>query len=204
LIEVYYKPLNSGGICTVKVDGVTDATYTGDTTNGLENVRTFRFGRSTGYIGFYLDDIVVSDSGWLGNQLIQLIVPTGAGSSTQLTPSTGNNYACVDEIPASDTDYVSGNTADLLDTYAMRNLIGTIGSVTATNACVRMNYEGTPTPTKQKIAINSNGTMAYGSDVSTTLSFVDQFQLFELNPDGNVAWTESSINALECGVKLVA
>ena len=205
LIEVYYKPLNSGGECTVKVNGAADATYTGDTTAGLENVQEFHFGKAMTSSYYYLDDVVVSDSGWLGNQYIQAIVPNGAGSLTQWDPSTGSNYACVDEVTASDTDYVSTNVTDEIDLYGMSNLTGTIGSITAIDICARMAYEGNPTPTKQKIAYKSGATTAYGSDISSGLSFIDYFSgPIATNPDDSAAWEEADINALECGVKAIA
>lgn len=204
LIEVYFKPLNSGGECTVKVNGATDVTYSGDTTAGLENVQTFQIGKY-GSTSIYFDDIVVGNSGWIGNACIQAIVPAGAGSSTQYSPSTGSNYACVDEVTASDTDYVYTNTTDQLDLYATSNLTGNIGSIIAIDICARMAYEGTPTPTKQKIAYKSGSTIAYSSDVVASLSFADYFTgPIELNPDDSAAWEEADINALEIGVKAVA
>jgi hypothetical protein len=205
-IEIYYKPLNSGGEITVKVDGVQSVTYSGDTTAGLENVRRIIIGHTTGNgnsMNMKWDDIVVSDSGWLGNQYIQLITPNASGDSTQWTPSTGNNYDCVNEVVASDTDYISTNTTDNTDLYNLTSLTGSIKSVTAIDVSARMSYYGTPTPTKQKIAIKSTGEY-YGDDISPALSYVNYNYIWDQNPATSAAWLESEINSLQVGVKAIA
>jgi hypothetical protein len=204
LVEFYYKPLNTGGVFTLKVDGVQKCTYTGDTTAGLENIKAISFYGDDSFTQTQLvDDIVVSDSGWLGNQYIQLITPNASGDSTQWTPSTGNNYDCVNEVVASDTDYVSTNIADNTDLYNLTNLTGSIKSVTAIDVSARMSYYGTPTPTKQKIAIKSTGEY-YGDDISPALSYINYNHIWDQNPATSAAWLESEINSLQVGVKAIA
>ena len=205
LIEIYYKPANSGGVCTVKINGVTDATYSGDTTAGLENVQTLVYGKNGASVRqTYIDDIIVSDTTWLGNVYITGLVPKSAGDSTTWDPSTGSNYTCVDEVPASDTDYISTNTADETDLYNIDSLTGTIGSVLAVELCIRAAYEGTPTPTKIKHAVKIGGTEYYGSDISPTLSFLDYFYLWDQNPNTSDDWSNTNITDLQIGVKSVA
>lgn len=199
-IEIYYKPLNTGGECTVKVDGVVDATYTGDTTAGLENVQTFVvYGSRFGY-----DDIIVSNTTWLGNVYITGFVPKSAGDATTWDPSTGANYTCVDEVTASDTDYVSTNTADESDLYNIDSLTGVVSSVLAVNLCVRAAYEGTPTPTKVKPVIKHGGTEYYGSDISPALTFADYFYIWDQDPSDSGDLTEADIASLQIGVRSVA
>jgi hypothetical protein len=92
-------------------------------------------------INMWIDDVIFDDSTWVGPSSIQGLVPTGAGATTQFDPSTGSNYACVDEVPASDTDYIYTNTANDVDTYACGNLTGTINSVKAVQVQARCMQE---------------------------------------------------------------
>jgi len=206
LIEVRYKPLNSGGVFTLKIDGVEDATYTGDTTAGLENVQAFILSDITGNCNFngYFDDVVVDDADWIGNTYIQAIVPTGAGTTTGWTPSTGANWSCVDEVPAVDTDYVSVNTADAIDTYATSNLTGTITSIKSVQVEARIAYEGTPTPTHIQLGIRSSDTDCFLTDKSPALSLGRVSRLMEVNPATSLAFTESTVNSTEIGIKATA
>jgi hypothetical protein len=61
--------------------------------------------------------------------------PTGTGTYTELTPSAGTNWSCVDEAVVNDADYVSNGTLNSTarDTYQMADHtieIGIINSVT--------------------------------------------------------------------------
>jgi hypothetical protein len=212
-VEGWYKPLDSNGRWTIKVDGTTVITINTniDTTAGLENIDRFCLGCSTGDDGgtaetyTVYDDIVVDDAGWIGNSYIQKVVPTGVGATAAVwTPSTGANWECVDEIPASDTDYIKANVTGYVDTYGCNNLTGTIGSVKAVRVMARYAYEGTPTPTKQKIAILSGGNNYYGADLTPSLTYQNAEKLWELNPADNAAWEDADISALEIGMATVA
>ena len=210
LFECYYEPLNNYGKFQVKLNGVTILEVTGDidTTAGLENILSFGIGPSTGgqaVTSYYMDDVVFDDAGWIGNSYIQLVVPTGVGATAAVwTPSTGANWSCVDEIPASDTDYIKANVAGYVDTYGCNNLTGTIGSVKAVRVMARYAYEGTPTPTKQKIAILVNGTNYYGDNLTPALTYQYAEKLWELNPNDAAAWEDADISALEIGMATVA
>jgi hypothetical protein len=47
----------------------------------------------------------------LGEGFVVHLIPNGAGATTQLTPSAGSNFQCVDEVPPNTRDYVSSSTA---------------------------------------------------------------------------------------------
>ena len=67
-IEVHYKPLNSGGAFQVKVDGVLDIDYSGDTTDGAEDLTSFRLGgvAAGGRLCYaYFDNVKVDDAYWV-------------------------------------------------------------------------------------------------------------------------------------------
>jgi hypothetical protein len=205
LIEVHYKPLNSGGVFTVKIDGNEDVTYSGDTTLGLENIKRIIFA-ATAYGNFNgnYDDIIVDDANWIGNTYVQKGQVTGAGTTTQWTPSAGSNYQNVDEIPSSNTDYNSTNTTGHIDTFAVSDMTGTITAVKAVQLEMMASYEGTPTPTHLQLGVRSGGTDYFDTDNSPALSFGRFTKILEHNPNGDVDWTESTVNAMEIGYKATA
>jgi hypothetical protein len=209
LIEIYYEPLNSTGEIIVKIGGVTDISYSGDTTAGLENVQLLYWGKVSGMstgssLGIHLDDVIIDDANWIGNTYIQAIVPTGAGTTTDFTPSTGANYTCVDEIPAVDTDYVSTNTTGHIDTYATSDLTGFVGNVKTVQLESRIAYEGTPTPTHIQLGCRSNGVDYFATDKSPALSFGRVSKLLLVDPNGDDPWTIARVNQLEIGIKATA
>jgi len=74
LIETYFLEASSGGRYVVKVNGVTDIDYTGDTKGPYGNCTEFNVGKyDVGIIYHYFDDIAVndpnggSDDSWIGN-----------------------------------------------------------------------------------------------------------------------------------------
>lgn len=203
LIEVYYKPLNTGGICTVKVNGIEVASASGvDTTDGAEAINMIGF-YPYAYTCYY-DDIVIDDADWIGQTYIEGIVPSGAGTTTQWDPSTGSNYACVDELPASDTDYISTNTTNEIDTYAMGNLTSEIGTIKCIQVRARSLYEGAPTPTHQQLVVRSGGTDYFSADKDVGTTAAGIFHIWETNPADDAAWEEADVNAIEAGVKATA
>ena len=207
LIEVYAKIADSGGRFVVKVDGETDIDFTGDTLEStytqFDNVRLGYHGAS--YFGAaYFDNFIMDNSAWIGDTKIQAIVPTGAGNSTNWTPSAGNNYACVDEIPPSDADYVSTNSNDVVDTYAAGNLAGDVQSVKCVQIQSRARTDGAPTPKNLKLVARVNGTDYLSGDNAVSVAEKGLYNLWELNPDDSASWEVSDVNAMEIGKRSAA
>jgi len=208
LIELYYVPLNSGGTVQVKVNlGSAEINYSGDTTNGNESFRHVLLGQPSGggYAYNYIDDFVMDDAGWIGNTRIQGLVPTGAGTTTQWDPSAGSNYACVDERPASDSDYVSTNVTDEIDTYATGNMTGAIDSIKCVQIQARCGKDGVPTPTQLQLAVRSGGTNYFSASKAVPSVFgVPVWAIWEDNPADSADWEEADVNGMEIGIKAVA
>jgi|PlaIllAssembly_1097288.scaffolds.fasta_scaffold148486_2 hypothetical protein len=209
-IQLHYKPLNSAGLFQIKIDGTAvidiDAGDAVDTTAGLENVQTVNVGTIAGELTGRgsMDDLVIDDAEEVTNTRIQKLQISGVGTTGEWDASTGNPYECVDEIPYSDTDYIYTNVSGESATFACADLTGSINSIKCLAISARMSYEGSPSPTKQKIAIRVNGSEYYGDDMSPALTFGRNAKLWVLNPDDSAAWEEGDINAIEIGVRSVA
>jgi len=205
LIEVHYKPHNTEGVFQVKVGGILDIDFTGDTTDGADTIDGIRVGGDSGYYSScWFDNVVVDDAAWPGNTKIQAIKPAGVGNSTQWTPSAGNNYACVDEVPPSESDFIVTNTLDHLDLYAAGDLVGTIGSVKCLQLQALAKAEGSPTPHNLQLAVRTNGADYFSGDRAVPSSSTQLSSLWEANPATAAPWQEVEVNAMEIGVKAVA
>src|SRR3990172_4107966 len=126
--------------------------------------------------------------------------PDGAGATTQWDPSTGSNYACVDEVPQSDTDYVSTNVNDEIDTYTLANL-PTVQSVKAVPVMAGGGKGGVSTPQNIALVARIGGTDYPSSDHALSTAFIGHTNLWQNNPNTAAAWTESEVNSLQAGAK---
>lgn len=207
LIEVHVKIADSGGAVDVKVDGVSDITFSGDTKEGaytqFNSVR-LGFVSGTRYSLAYFDNFIMDDAAWIGDTKIQAIVPTAGGNSTGWTPSAGSNFACVDEKPASDADYVSINANDVSDTYVTEDMSGNINSVKCVQIQSRTRTEGSPTPTNLKLVARSGGTDYLSGDKAVPAVEKALYNLWETNPADSLAWEEADVVALQIGIKSAA
>lgn len=207
--EVSATIADTGGTCIVKLNGATVINFTGDTKNAGTNTTIDRVGLGVngGYTAIY-DDVYICDSTgpapyntFLGEVRVFTQTPSGAGSSTQFTPSSGANYTTVDELPYSATDYVSSGTVGNRDTYALTDLPATAGNILA----VQANAVAKKTDAASvsiKTAIVSGGTVYYGPTGSLGASDNTFTDLRTINPATSTAWTATSVNGLEAGAEI--
>ena len=208
LIEVHIKIADSGGRIEVKVDGVQDIDYTGDTKPGADTqfdkvrlgVGPYAIWTTTAYF----DNFIADDADWIGDTKIQAISPSGAGNSSGWTASAGSNFECVDEIPASDTDYVSINAVDTVDTYVAQALSGSIDSIKCVQMQSRTRTEGSPTPTQLQLVARAGGSNYFSASETVPVAEKGLYNLWELNPDDSAAWEASDVNSMEMGIKSIA
>ena len=206
LVEVYVLINDSTGRVIVKINGVDlEIDFTGDTRNAGTLGKIDRLGAGSSVINVvtsgYFDDFVVDDAGWIGDTRIAGLSPDGAGNSAQWDPSAGANYACVDEVPASDADYVSTNVNDEIDTYSLANLGVSPYSVKAVQVLARARKEGASTPQNIALVVRTGSTDYPSSDQGLGTNFKGHVNLWEQNPNTAAAWTESDVNGLQPGVK---
>jgi len=217
-IEIHAtQPADSGGVFQVRLNGVLDINFTGDTMGYFPpaDYRVVTIGMPSGMQGVSVgvncaakglyDDFAVNNTSgsvnnsWCGPGGIEALKPTGAGTTTGLTASTGNNWDCVDEVPPSDSDYVYGATVDNYDTYALSNTTHS-GSVPAvcvwTRAALSEAGSGAVAP------VWRIGSTDYtGDDKNLDVSYVYSSQIYEQSPSG-VSWTTSILDAAELGPKV--
>jgi hypothetical protein len=199
----------SGGVATVKMNGTTIISYTGNTKGGGTATAFDAVGLSgNSYSGTSFDDLYVCDGTgsaphniFLGDTRVVTMSPNGAGASTQLTPDSGSNYARVNELPYSAANNVSGTTPGQRDTYSLSDLPAGVANIFA----VQNNVIAKKTSTGAiavKPAVKSGANVYYGSasSVGTTDATISDLRI--IDPNTSAAWTVSGVNALESGLEI--
>ncbi len=210
--ELRVKVSDTVGYADLKVNGATVGTFSGDTKNGgtstnIDNIVMAGSANNTSIVLVWDDLYVIDETGsspyntYLGDVRVHSLVPSGAGSSTQLSPSTGANYTTVDELPYSATDYVYG-TAGQTDLYTASDLPGGTGVIygVQTNAVVKKTDAGN---ISARSAVKTGGTTYYGT--STAVGTSDQVvsRVDQTNPATATAWTSGDVNGMEIGIGAV-
>jgi len=202
-LEVRYVPNDTTGVFQVKVNDILDIDFTGDTTSGAAEVDNIWIG-SILNLGsqLYIDDVVIDDDNWIGPSRIYPLYPTGVGNSILWTPSVGSNWQTLDEVPPSDSDYTQTNAPDDLDLYSASNLPAEAVIVKSVQLSSRIYKEVASTPQNIAFAVRSGGSDYLSSDIAVADTLgVNLHNLWETNPDGDVPWTPTTVNALEIGIK---
>lgn len=207
----------SAGSCKVRINGVDVITVatgqdTKNTANAFANVVQLGPGSAgTGPTVVYFDDFYICDQSgstnndFLGDCRIDTIYPTSDGTFSQFTPSTGStHYTLVDETTPNTSDYNDGATVGDRDSYGMGNLSALTSQTVygvQVNAAILKDDAGSKSAAT---FVRSSSTNGDGASSALGTSQVYLSQIFETDPNGSIAWTESSVNAMEAGVKVTA
>lgn len=203
-IEIQITADNTTGAVLVKIDGqeyinITgqDTIYTGST-ESYSYLEIFRPG-SSAYM--YYDDIYIDNAELHGDCRVDTLVPTGAGNYTQFdTTASAGNYAAVDEIPFSASDYNSSSTLNEIDSFDMTTFSGGGGILAVqVNTAAKKSDAGTRAI---KDFCRSNSTDYTGDEnyLSTDTQIFTKIRT--VDPNTSAAWTSSGLNNAEFGYKL--
>lgn len=209
LIDIHFLINNTTGVFDVKVNGGTSGqglTFAGDTQlTANANVGYVYLANNQGrYDDFAMNDTAGSlNNSWIGEGRSGVMVPSGAGTTTQLTrggTDSGANWSQAEEIPTDDVttyNYDSAGT-NQKDTYAMGNL-SNVASVNAVMQYARAQKNDAGTGNFRHV-IRSGGTdYDNGSDIALTESWAWYKRMLETDPATSAAWTAANLDAVEAG-----
>lgn len=208
-IEVKVKCHDSTGTVEVRVAGVSVISATGlDTKDGTQAYYNFvefagdSFNRIYTVCDLYVcDGAGATNNDFLGNKKVTTIQPDGAGDSTQLTPSAGNNFNCVNEaICNDDTDYVESATADQMDLYSYAAVsLSNVNGLQINTDCRETDATtfGIHTICKSGATTDEATSVTIGST-----NFVTRSKVHEVDPNTSAAWVDTDISAAQFGVKV--
>jgi hypothetical protein len=157
---------------------------------------------------YYVDDLYIcSDEGsynndFLGDQQVDTLYPTGAGTYSQMFPSGEvNNWQCVADTNWGPSHDHVASSGELIDTYIFSGLTELVSdniNAVQVSQMVYRPYGG---------VARMSGVSRFDSvDYSGEVHFVrDQFEqertIFERTPSGEAQWTYSDVNGGEFGIK---
>lgn len=213
-IEVKATINDTTGAVVVRLNGATVLTLSNVDTRNAGNASTdgvgiggsFGTNNEAFFDDFYICDTAGStNNDFLGDCRVDTLYPNGDGNYSQFTPSTGSShYQLVDETAPNTTDYNDGANVGDRDSYAMGNLAAlasqTVYGVQVNAALMKDDAGGKSAST----FVRSGSTDGDGASVALGTSQVYVSQVYETNPDGAVAWTETAVNAMEAGVRVTA
>ena len=192
----------TAGSVNVYVDGVQVLSLSNVNT-GATAVNQTRICKMNSFAVF--DDFYFcNEASWLGECRCSPLIVTADTAQKDFTPSTGSdNYACVDEVPAVTTDYVSSTTPGDVDLYETSDLSFNPVSILGIKATLVAAKDDITTRTYRS-KIKSGGTTANGSTKSASSSYSITADIYDKDPNTGSAWIKSGIDALQIGVEVVA
>ena len=197
------------GTVELKIDGVVDATFTGDTVAQAYNTanRVVLNMPGTGY----WDDIYIRNSasssaesgGYLGDVSVKAYYPNADGTYTGMTCSTGSTHnTLVDETTPNTTDYVSSATALTKDSFGFQDVSGT-GVIKAVqlHAYASKNDSGFR---GLDVFCKSGATESFAPSYPLSTNWRYIIQGWQTDPNTSAAWTTANFNAAEFGARVSA
>lgn len=161
-------------------------------------------GQSTDVCDLVACDGQTTSSGantFLGDCRVEILYPTGTGNSTLWTPSTGSNWATVDEAQENgDTDYVETTAVGNKDTYVYADLATSQATIYGVQPSPVFKKTDSGTRTVATVA-RVAGTEVDSSGVLLTTSYVCAPDMRETKPGGG-SWAVSDVNGAEFGIKV--
>lgn len=211
LVEIHYLQHSSGGILQVKIDGVQEINFSGNTAStGSGGLSYFLATTDTGTKGQQIDDLAVNDTSgsvdnsWLGDGWVDFLLPNG-DASVQWTPSTGSsNYATVDERTSNgDTDYNSSASSSDKDLLNLTTISLSSGQeISAVQPVVVAKRVVADTPLNLEVGLKSGSTEDFDSGHTLTTTYKTyRGDIYLNNPDDGQAWEQADIDALQVGYR---
>lgn len=202
LLEVYFSIANAGGACQAFMDGDEIINFSGDTQPGAtDQIAYFRIFSSMSFRNAHIDDITIRDDQFPGDVRYDALVPNG-DDTAQWTPSTGvDNYALVDEVPASDSDYNESSSDGDQDLYDMSDWDDTEKTPVAVVHWVRA-FKDSAEDQKVIHLLQSGVTLESSAAKAILTSARYSHEIHMQDPNaGPGAWTDAAIDALLTGVE---
>jgi hypothetical protein len=206
----------TAGSFEVKVNGVTEMTFSGSTGTAtgavtavsLTNVSATGVPIPYGYDDFWVCDAVNAtatqgrpNNDFLGDLKAVTLVPTGAGDTTAWTPSTGANWSCVDELPPNQTDFVTATASSTRDLYTMSDLPSNAIDVYSLRSSIYAQKSDAGAASVVPVR-KSGGTVTTDTAIPLLTSWGPLFAAPSSLGPGSAVWTAAQVNALQVGVEV--
>lgn len=217
-VEVKYTPNQTSGYLEIRINGSTVFTKSGDVVAGSAvaipgsiTLGSANSRETTPLNWVAIGDVYILDSSgtdnndFLGDVVVNRILPNANGSITELIGSDGNqidNYALVRDAPASLSRYVESNVSGSKDLYGFSTIDADDGAVLAVIPRMAASKDGANFGTIRSV-IKKDSSYLLGPKRNLASGSVQALPsvIYERDPD-NLYWTPSTINDSEFGVEV--
>lgn len=203
----------SSGSITLKVNGNTWATVSGVRTNGTNNNWSNQVYFTNSISGYgtviSIDDFYSrSDSTFCGDVRVESLLPTSNGNTNAWSrggTDSGSNWSQVnDNPPNDDTNYIYTGSTGTVDEYVYPNLSTTAGTVYGLMTVPVMRNDAAGNVAVASV-YRSGGTDYFSSGQTVGATTYNAYMDIQgQNPATSSAWTVSSVNAAQFGIKRTA
>ncbi|MFZ5451446.1 MAG: hypothetical protein ACOZF2_06205 [Thermodesulfobacteriota bacterium] len=211
VVELHIKVADSGGVVELRVDGVPEGIYSGDTKPGTASaIDRVQWYLDPG-VGMqcYVDDVIVNDISdsvnnfWPNGLKVKLLKPTADGPTNEwdVTPS-GSHYAAIDEVPPSGADYIKTSTADEKEHFDVENLPAealTVKAVQVQAFCLKGAFLD---PDRLKLGVRIDNTDYLSDPIDLPVSSLIRKYSLDQNPAGG-SWTVDAVNNARLALQAV-
>jgi hypothetical protein len=155
---------------------------------------------------FYIADGAGSDNNdFLGNGLVKTIRPSSDNDVDWTALGAGSHYVEVDESESDElASYVSSNTASQVDTYGYTD-VSNLDSIDGVMIVSTISQDAAGTEDIQNVT-KSGSTTAFSATYtidSILFRSKNSFTVVEQDPDASAAWTQTTVNAANFGIKYI-
>ena len=210
VIDLHLKTDNSVGVFQMKIDGVMNIDYSGDTLPGATTAIDafgYRAPSATG-LYIYMDDIAINDTtgivdnSWCGDGRVVLQRVNGNGDNIDFVPSAGDNWENVDEIPIDgDTTYNQGLVSGEYDLYNLEPC--GLSNVSILRGWIEARARKTKaSPETVLLGLKTDGTEYWNDSHNLMMSHSNIRRDHTINPKTGSAWTIADLDALQVGFKV--
>lgn len=213
-VELKWKCHASEGLGELRLNEQTLFSFSNTDTRpslGIANQIAMVQIRGGSYIDMHYDDIYILDTtgsknnDFLGDVRIDAVNPNGAGNYSQMTPSAGSNYQCVDETAFDDSDYVQDASDGNKDSYSYADVPTDLDDLAIFGVQLNNVSQRTAGTDNRKLkGFLRTGSTDYEETTAQSLSdsFFRQQTIWEDDPSDSNDWTKAKINACEFGVEV--
>lgn len=157
---------------------------------------------------YILDDQGTYDNDFLGDSVIEGLLPNGEGASLDWTPSTASTHYVLVDDPATSynsTDFVSSDTIGHQDLYDFEDLSFITGSIRGVFVNMMASMDAIGSRELKAAYRNSGGSVDYGDDFTVNgVSTFEYISVLEQNPISAAPWAVADIDDGQFGVEVVS
>ena len=209
-LEVYYKPLNSDGNITVKMDGSEIINYDGDTTDSSEYIDEMKFRSQNSAVGYpvFFDDIVINDTAgsvnnsWPGQVRLLPIHGKANGDTNEwsrVQVDLGANFAQARADRSADFAELEIDSAEKTELYDME-VPDLPAGATITNIIASIAAKVETGSSNIAMLCNPGVATDEGTSQALVAGYKRYDEVWDINPDTEVAWVEADLSGLQLGI----